>query len=233
MGYTHYWRRIPVLAPELFARVLTDAKHVLVALAAAGLVLCGPNGRGTPKLTRSCIAFNGQEQCGHEQRALGITWPARVARGISVAQTKGSTAPAAPHGVHRQLLARGFPADSIIAEGSTGRDARADSDIAGQWFAGLQLRTRTCGGDCSHEPFVLKRVFDTRGCTHESGLYFAFCKTAYKPYDLAVQCVLVIAKHHLGTALLVSSDGREEHWDEARKLCQELVGYGSEFRLED
>jgi hypothetical protein len=63
-------------------------------------------------------------------------------------------------------------------------------------------------------------------------LYFHFCKTAYKPYDLAVQVCLVIAAHHLGDAILVSSDGSQEQWQDAIALCQSVLGYGGGFRLD-
>ena len=42
---------------------------------------------------------------------------------------------------------------------------------------------------------------------------FAFCKTVRKPYDTIVVACLLVAKHHLGTAIKVSSDGDwEDEW---------------------
>lgn len=93
-------------------------------------------------------------------------------------------------------------------------DPEAVTDEAGTWFAGLTLNRRTCGGDCSHESFILDRI------DRED---FNFCKTAYKPYDLAVCCVLIIAKHHLGKAISVSSDGGPEQWRDAVELCQRIL----------
>ena len=42
------------------------------------------------------------------------------------------------------------------------------------------------------------------------GKYFDFCKTAHKPYDLAVGLVLLLALHHAPEIMSVSSDG---DWD--------------------
>ena len=53
----------------------------------------------------------------------------------------------------------------------------------------------------------------------------------YKPYDLAVNLVLIIAKHHLGDALVVESDGSIEQWAEAILICRCVLGFGSDFRL--
>ena len=42
---------------------------------------------------------------------------------------------------------------------------------------------------------------------------FACCKTERKPYDAIVVACLLVAKHHLGAAIEVSSDGNwEDEW---------------------
>ena len=64
-----------------------------------------------------------------------------------------------------------------------------------------------------------------------NGLYSEFCKTAFKPYDLAVITFLIIAKHHMEDRLMVSSDGTDEHWSDGKQLCQNILGYGMEFKL--
>ena len=104
----------------------------------------------------------------------------------------------------------------------------------GTWFAGVELQKRSCDGDCSHETFVFPRVLKPHEWEkpRKNGLYFDFCKTAFKPYDLAVTAFLVIAKHYLGDSLIVHSDGDEPHWQDARWLCQLELGYGLEFRLD-
>lgn len=59
-----------------------------------------------------------------------------------------------------------------------------------------------------------------------------YCKTEHMPYDLCVQTVLIILKHHLGDIMKVASDGSEKDWQKAKYLCQEHLGYGSDFELE-
>ena len=60
---------------------------------------------------------------------------------------------------------------------------------------------------------------------------FSYCKTARRPYDLAVQCALIILKRHLGDRLTVTSDGPEGEWELARAACQQHLSYGQDFRL--
>jgi len=65
-------------------------------------------------------------------------------------------------------------------------------------------------GEDGHETFVLDRTtFD-----------FSFCKTAQKPYDLAVTTCLVIAKHYLKGEIDISSDGGAEDWKQAIDICK-------------
>lgn len=68
------------------------------------------------------------------------------------------------------------------------------------------------GSDLSHETFYLARVFEPEEWeSPESGKYFAFCKTAQKPYDLLVCACLLSFKHHFPTSV-VSSDGGPSDW---------------------
>ena len=60
----------------------------------------------------------------------------------------------------------------------------------------------------------------------DDGLIFDFCKTARKPYDIAVVSFLIIAKHYLKDAIRVSSDGEHGDWQEAIDLCHKILGYG-------
>ena len=43
---------------------------------------------------------------------------------------------------------------------------------------------------------------------------------------------LLIAHHHLGTAMVVRSDGEQAQWDDACLLCQWEFGYGAGYRLD-
>ncbi len=110
--------------------------------------------------------------------------------------------------------------------------ASGDGDVGGAWFAGRQLRSRSCDGDCSYESFWLGRVRPVAaGERPEDGRYLDFCKTAFKPYDLAVQVCLVIAAHHLGDGITVSSDGSLADWQDAIAVSQAVLGYGRAFAL--
>ena len=92
--------------------------------------------------------------------------------------------------------------------------------VTESWYAGSMVESRICDGNCSHESFNLSTNADD--CK-------SFCKTAYKPYDLAVQVALIIANHHAKVS--VSSDGDQTAWHEAAMLCQHFLEYGGDFRL--
>jgi hypothetical protein len=105
-------------------------------------------------------------------------------------------------------------------------------EAAGNWFAGALLETRCCGGDCSYETFnfpqTMTKEFLQASNSHK-GLYFECCKTAYRPYDLAVNAFLVIAKHHLGDKISIHSDGNLNHWLEGIALCRVYLGYPEHY----
>ena len=71
--------------------------------------------------------------------------------------------------------------------------------------------------DDSHETFYI---------TNEKMEQFNFCKTARKPYDLAVTAALLIIDHHAPEHFDIGSDGGIEGLFEAAKLNYELFGYG-------
>ena len=83
-------------------------------------------------------------------------------------------------------------------------------------------------GRSSCEPFEIARIeFDRRGRESVS----SFCKTGQAQYDICVQVALIVLKHHLGDAVTIDSDGDDGDWRQARRLCQEGLGYGEDFRL--
>jgi hypothetical protein len=57
-------------------------------------------------------------------------------------------------------------------------------------------------GELSHETFLFPGVSPPPYSPD-----FAFCKTDRKPYDTIVVACLLVAKHHLGAAIEVRSDG--------------------------
>ena len=95
-------------------------------------------------------------------------------------------------------------------------------------------------GDRGHETFSLQRKSDKRLEDYATRLdrnyIFDFCKTARKPYDIVVCCLLIILKHRLGNMIEISSDGRDGTndgvyyeidgaWSDAIKLCAENLSY--------
>lgn len=222
MGYTHYYYVENNYDREVFRKIVADFKKIVPVFEHLGVKIAGPMGDLEPIINEESIAFNGLEKCGHAQRDLGITWPSKTAQGVAKLDMQ-----------HR-----------------LGNETFADTN--GQWFAGLQLETRTCDGDCSHETFRLDRnsSFDQErasksetwkgsdGKTYRTNpckvnKFFECTKTAYKPYDLAVTACLVIAKHYLNEKIAISSDGEMKDWTDAMNICQHFLGYGEDFKLDD
>ena len=88
-------------------------------------------------------------------------------------------------------------------------------------------------GEASHETFHFPLIQDVPDYQAKDpnlkGKVFVFCKTACKPYDIAVTSALIIIKHHLGDSIKVSSDGEREDWGDAIALCQAKLSYGRSF----
>ncbi len=91
--------------------------------------------------------------------------------------------------------------------------------------------------ELDHETFAID-LFETgnyRGVDDiEKEGVFGFCKTNYKPYDIAVCISLMVIKHHLGSDFSIGSDGGYEEWNEAikyyesyfkRKAPKQLMNY--------
>ena len=90
------------------------------------------------------------------------------------------------------------------------------------------LPFRTCNGDCSYESVGFDRCMDEED-RDENGSCGGFCKTAFRPYDLAVTVFLLIAKHHLGREFRVETDGEARQWEDAQLLGQAELGYSMTF----
>jgi hypothetical protein len=120
-----------------------------------------------------------------------------------------------------------FPATDASGIG-TSMDA-----VAGSYFGmGTLLKHRTCDGNCSYETFTLARKCGD-ATRVVNGRFHDSCKTAFRPYDLAVQCVLLIAKHHLKDRIGVWSGGSDFHWNDARRLCYIHLDYPlNQYRIE-
>ncbi len=86
------------------------------------------------------------------------------------------------------------------------------------------------GGE-AHEDFLFQR--DKLGRKDDGGEAFTFCKTAQKPYDIAVCAVLIAAKKHFQDDLKVTSDGDETDWGDAFELADRLLGYTATLNADD
>lgn len=65
-----------------------------------------------------------------------------------------------------------------------------------------------------HETFFLEKDYRE----------FNFCKTARKPYDLAVCALLLLAHEHMKEHHDIGSDGSFEEWQEAMQLNADVLG---------
>lgn len=115
---------------------------------------------------------------------------------------------------------------------ATGVKVQAEYDNDGRPAFSRRLVRFNGPGDDGHETFYLPRRHVQPDWQRNKPWVFAFCKTARKPYDLPVQCCLIVAKHFYEDHILIHSDGAENEWEDARRLCQEILGFGSEFKLD-
>ena len=86
------------------------------------------------------------------------------------------------------------------------------------WFNGKD--------DDAHETFVLEQIYkDLYGSENNSGKWFAFCKTAHKPYDKYVVATLVLAKLYFEKDFDISSDGEISEWQEGVNVLNKIFDY--------
>ena len=88
-------------------------------------------------------------------------------------------------------------------------------------------------GNPSHETFAVDQVYGQRDLHPDEAMKFAFCKTAQKPYDLAVMGCLLTFKRHLGKDFRVSSDGDATDWKPGFDLVRTVLGYAETFLFGD
>lgn len=70
-----------------------------------------------------------------------------------------------------------------------------------------------------HETFlVTRKIFES----------FNYCKTAGKPYDLAVTAILAITSYY-SDAVRVTSDGYQHEWSEGLELAKRFIQENDEF----
>jgi len=126
-----------------------------------------------------------------------------------------------------------LPKISLSGVKLAGGDGRGVMTVSNEaiWLNGV--------AEGAHETFYLPLHYEKpswhdqlRVDGKEEKLAFQFCKTAQKPYDIAVTCGLVIFKHHFGDAVRVHSDGDLSDWAAAILLCESVLRYGKDFKLD-
>ncbi len=114
----------------------------------------------------------------------------------------------------------------LIAAEENMPDIPAIVSVGGIRFNGI--------GEEGHETFYVPRVCDSR-----EEARFSFCKTARKPYDIAVcECLLVLLWNCKGFALRsdgIDSDTRDfdAAWPKALENVKREYGYDFTFRKKD
>jgi hypothetical protein len=68
----------------------------------------------------------------------------------------------------------------------------------------------------AHEDFICREHFSQNE-------HFNFCKTAYKPYDIAVVACLAILKYRLGDSVEISSDGNYKDFEKGTALAAKVL----------
>ena len=130
------------------------------------------------------------------------------------------------HSANEELV---IPYPSNDAEGIGPSSTAIDGDFFG---VGVTVKHRCCNGSCCYETFTLeKAIDDSREEADEDGLYVDYVKTGFRPYDIAITCVLLIAKHWLGNQFVVHSNGADAQWSDARRICHKVLGYGDWFGI--
>jgi hypothetical protein len=96
-----------------------------------------------------------------------------------------------------------------------------------------KIKHRCCNGECNYETFLFPRCLDPDDVLppDRRGRVFGFTKTAFRPYDIAVTAALLIAKKNLKDQIMVHTDGHDSHWSDAKRICQEVLGYGDWFGI--
>ena len=102
-----------------------------------------------------------------------------------------------------------FNKDQVYFNGGSG--APRTRDTSGTYYS-------TDNTNLGHETFSIQRKY-TKGAFDNSSdsMQFDCCKTARKPYDLAVMLVLMLYKYYFKDDVRVSSDG---DWDGEWKIAQ-------------
>jgi len=82
----------------------------------------------------------------------------------------------------------------------------------------------------NHETFTLGRAMPP---PNNRDHFFNFCKTAQKPYDLMVMCVLLVANELEPDVITYATDGAESDWQPAVDLVNKVCDLDVSFNPND
>jgi hypothetical protein len=183
---------------EEMEKIATDFKRLLPVFQRLGVKLADWNGEGDYDdviANNEMIRFNGSKHCGHD-----------VGTELTQVQIK-------------RIISDNSSSSSSSNDDDDNNNNNDDDDCVDI----ETYITRSCEGDCSHETFYFGRhkYDDYNG--YRTDLHW--CKTARKPYDIAVMCALIIAKYHLGSNIKLLTDGSTNEWKDAEAICNHYLGY--------
>jgi hypothetical protein len=119
--------------------------------------------------------------------------------------------------------------EELIVCGSDGTGEPIITDELVSFNGNASLAGNADTDDLSHETFYIPRIHEPQDwqTPDGQGRYFDFCKTARKPYDLAVTAALITLRYHFpDPEIAISSDGTAEDWQQGLTFCRATLGYG-------
>lgn len=208
MGYSHYLYTPKEIKKRTWNKITKDVKIVLEYIdTQMGVKLANGSGEPntSPDIDGQCICFNGSDAqpagLWTTNENISLPWPSNSA---SITDTD----------------------ESPISEKTDGT-----------WFAGDLVSQRVAPvdnltglGSGSYETCYIDRISEGHFVDREK-LYFSCCKTAYRPYDIAVTAVYLIVKHYVPECI-VRTDGKDKDWLDARILLENLLQYGMSVEVE-
>lgn len=123
------------------------------------------------------------------------------------------------------------PSEEAHSVASMGQSVKNGRCIFGQT---VSSRCVDSNGDGSYDTFQIKRELKKKQVFQpEPDIQLESCQTNYRPYDLCVQCCLIVFNHYYGSQFRIRSFGTAQQWYEAANDCQAVLGYGLEFVLDE
>lgn len=202
MGYSHGFHRVQVFPDDAFARFAGDTRRIIEAAEAEGICIAGWRGRGEPTVTADDVRFNGSERQPSGRwtttEEIHIAWPSETA-GLAE------------------------PDPDPIGE----KVERKALDMVTQHVCSIDPQTGMGYGKC--ETFAVPRVYQPPEWAEpmEDGRWPIWCKTAFRPYDIAVTACLIALAYRMPPGTVdVGSDGTHPHFMPGRILAFNALGYG-------